>query len=44
MNEVTGAVLRLDLGLQRLLPPSWSLESASRMEGVSVRHSGEVVS
>ena len=33
MNEVTGAVLRLDLGLQRLLPPSWSLESASRMEG-----------
>ena len=33
MNEVTGTVLRLDLGLQRLLHPAWALESASRMEG-----------
>ena len=31
MNEVTGTVLRLDLGLRRLLHPSWALESASRM-------------
>ena len=33
MNEVSGAVLRLDLGLQRLLHPSWAWESASRMGG-----------
>ena len=29
MNEVTGTVLQLDLGLQRLLHPSWDLESVS---------------
>ena len=33
MNEVTGTVLQLDLGLQRLLHPSWALESVSRMGG-----------
>ena len=32
-NGTTRAVLRLDLGLQRLLHPSWALESASRMGG-----------
>ena len=32
-NEATGEVLRLDLGLQRLLHPSRALESACRMGG-----------
>ena len=31
MNEVTGTVLQLDLGLQRLLHPSWDLESVRCM-------------
>ena len=29
-NERTGSVPRLDLGLQRLLHPSWARESAGR--------------
>ena len=33
-NERTGAVPRLDLGLQRLLYPSWAQESAGRMREV----------
>ena len=33
MIEATAAVLPLDLGLQRLLQPSWALESASGMGG-----------
>ena len=32
-NDRTGAVPRLDLGLQRLLHPSWARESADRVRG-----------
>ena len=42
-NERTGAVPRLELGLQRLLHPSWARESAGCMRGevkVRLRHSG----